>query len=341
MTDLISLLQNHNFDFISTDETIVHESLAEYFNNNALDANNFADLDIPLDIILNRNIVEDLGTLELDISTIRKNNFLEVEQGKYTGNTYKFEINDIADLTISLDLNSNIGNANIALFFDSNNNDELDLNDILNLDESNAIFPNADDDFITYERAEVGTYFTSVVYINEEDDSSLDYQLNLSAQAGQLAKGLTVYRFYNSSLGSHFYTVDEVERDYVNNNLDNYAFEGESYVTVDEITGSSSSSSSSPEAVYRFFNRSTGVHLYTASEHERDNIINNLPDFSYEDVKFHAYATEELGTVPVYRFYEPNIGVHFYTPNEGEKMYIEENLFNYNYEGIAYYVFQN
>ena len=141
----------------------------------------------------------------------------------------------------------------------------------------------------------------------------------------------TVYRFYDSSAGAHFYTVDEVEKEYVNENLDNYTFEGESYSVVDPITGGGT------EEVYRFFNPTTGVHLYTTSENERDVVRDTLDNFTYEGVKFYAHETEVAGSMPVYRFYEASLGVHFYTPNELEKDSVMENLDNYTYEGIAYY----
>ena len=79
--------------------------------------------------------------------------------------------------------------------------------------------------------------------------------------------------------------------------------------------------------------------MYTTDEGERDYIVNNLANFTYEDVKFYAYETFIEETIPVYRFYEPSIGVHFYTPNENEKTFVDENLANYTYEGIAYYAF--
>ena len=141
----------------------------------------------------------------------------------------------------------------------------------------------------------------------------------------------TVYRFYDGSKGAHFYTVDEVEKEYVQEQLKNYTYEGESYNTVDPITGSEM------EQVYRFFNPTTGVHLYTTSEVERDSVRENLDNFTYEGVKFYAHETETEGSVPVYRFYEPTLGVHFYTPDKGEMESVMENLDNYNYEGIAYY----
>ncbi len=152
-----------------------------------------------------------------------------------------------------------------------------------------------------------------------------------SKRKNALVESLTIHRFYDPASGGHLYTGDEVEKDYVDKNLNNYTYEGESYLSVAQDLQA--------EEVYRFFNSQTGVHLYSTSEVEKDSIIENLDNFSYEGVKFYAYETQIDDSVPVYRFYEPSIGVHFYTPNEAEKIFIEENLSNYTYEGIAYYVF--
>ena len=40
---------------------------------------------------------------------------------------------------------------------------------------------------------------------------------------------------------------------------------------------------------YRFFNTHTGAHLYTISETERDYILNELPHYNYEGIKFYVY----------------------------------------------------
>lgn len=141
----------------------------------------------------------------------------------------------------------------------------------------------------------------------------------------------TVFRFFDPTAGGHFYTVDETERNFVQENLDNYLFEGETYETIDPINGAGA------EEVYRFFNPATGVHLYSTSEVERDYIIENLDNFSYEGVKFYAFDSEVEGSMPIFRFYEPTLGVHFYTPSEVERDFVLENLDNYNFEGIAYY----
>ncbi len=178
---------------------------------------------------------------------------------------------------------------------------------------------------------------TGILSLDDLDIAQLSAGLNIREEDIEVADNNSdtdgesiVYRFLDPSVGVHFYTADEVERDEIQNNLPNYEFEGESYRTVDATTGAA-------QEVYRFFNPSTGVHLYTTDETERDSIIDNLADFEFEGVKFYAYETEVEGSIPVYRFYEPTLGVHFYTPNEAEKNAVQANLANYNFEGIAYY----
>ena len=151
----------------------------------------------------------------------------------------------------------------------------------------------------------------------------------------------TVYRFFDPGTGGHLYTSDENEKNFVQQNLENYVYEGETYETVDPLATSETITGTEtevePEEVYRFFNPSKGVHLYTTNEVERDSIIENLDNFVYEGVKFYAYETEVDDSMPIYRFYEPTLGVHFYTPSEVERDSVIENLDNYNFEGVAYY----
>ncbi len=156
-------------------------------------------------------------------------------------------------------------------------------------------------------------------------------QLESAAEDGEV----TVFRFFDPNVGSHLYTSSEAESNSIQENLSNYSFEGPSYKALDPLTGEESDNISN---VYRFFNPSTGAHLYTASEVERDNIIETLDNFNFEGEQFAVYNTD-LGeeTIPIHRFYNPTLGVHFYTPNEAERENVEANLPNYNYEGIAYY----
>lgn len=144
-------------------------------------------------------------------------------------------------------------------------------------------------------------------------------------------RGTTVFRFFDSVAGVHFYTANEAERDFVEDNLDNYEQENPSYASVNPENLDNAAE------IYRFFNSTTGGHFYTANETERDFVIDNLDDFVFEDLAFSAFETNIDDTIPVYRFFETTTGVHFYTANETERTFVAENLSNYNFEGIAYY----
>jgi len=89
--------------------------------------------------------------------------------------------------------------------------------------------------------------------------------------------------------------------------------------------------------VYRFFNNVRGGHLYTISEAERDYIMENLPQWQYEGIKFNVYDELVSGTTAVYRFFNTNTGIHFYTISEAERDNVMQ-LPQYNCEGIKFYV---
>ena len=96
--------------------------------------------------------------------------------------------------------------------------------------------------------------------------------------------------------------------------------------------------------VYRFFRTDVGVHFYTASDLERDSILNNLPNYSYEGESYTSAsetADPLTGARPVYRFFNNDTGAHLYTMSEAERDSIAGNLPNYAYEGIAYYGYQS
>lgn len=147
-----------------------------------------------------------------------------------------------------------------------------------------------------------------------------------------------VHRFFIPSVGAHFYTASEVERDAVIENLPNYVYEGISYQAapnpgVDDFNGA--------KPVYRFFNRVTGIHLYTISEVERDFVQENLSNYTFENVAYYAYETPLENTTELYRFYQSASDFHFYTPSVAERDFILENLPQYQLEGnegVAYYV---
>ncbi|MDJ0568634.1 MAG: peroxidase family protein [Pleurocapsa sp. MO_192.B19] len=191
------------------------------------------------------------------------------------------------------------------------------------------------------------TDLTITDYFNDEKEAGLgaiEQVGNLTgqeivdyAQSSPISNGSTVYRFFNPSVGVHFYTASAGERDSVRENLSNYEYEGESYVGAphdeDLFTGA--------KPVYRFFNTNTGVHLYTIAEAERDAIIENLPNYTFEGVAYYGYETEQEGNQALYRFYNPVIDAHFYTPSAAERDAVLENLPDYQLEsngGVAFYI---
>ena len=96
--------------------------------------------------------------------------------------------------------------------------------------------------------------------------------------------------------------------------------------------------------IHRFFRPDLGVHFYTASQLERDLIINNLSDYTYEGASYIA-AAETADPItqakPVYRFFNTHTGAHLYTISEVERDSIDNNLSNYTYEGVAYYGYES
>ncbi|MCC0178961.1 VWD domain-containing protein [Waterburya agarophytonicola K14] len=176
-----------------------------------------------------------------------------------------------------------------------------------------------------------------IIIAEEETVSNLDFG-NVRADGGDIT-GVPVYRFLRTDTQTQFYTTSEVERDVVLETLPQYQLEGISFVGVpdpgeaDPITGTS--------PVYRFFNTSTGVHLYTISEIERDAIQENLPNYNFEGTSYYGYNTQAEGTIPLYRFYNPALDAHFYTPTAAERDFFLESP-DFQPEsgdsGIAFYV---
>ena len=90
-----------------------------------------------------------------------------------------------------------------------------------------------------------------------------------------------VYRFFNSQLGSHFFTASEIEKSHVES-LDNFIFEGTGFraFNID---------SSATVPIYRFFNKVSGGHFFTAHENEKD-VVMEIPQFNFEGEAFYAFA---------------------------------------------------
>jgi parallel beta-helix repeat protein len=91
--------------------------------------------------------------------------------------------------------------------------------------------------------------------------------------------------------------------------------------------------------VFRF-GSPRGLHFYTASEEERDAVIENYEGvWTYEGIAYYVYTAPGTGRTPVYRFRDESLGIHFYTASEEEKDNTIENYpERWIFEGVAYYV---
>ena len=140
-----------------------------------------------------------------------------------------------------------------------------------------------------------------------------------------------VYRFFNMKGGVHFYTASDAEFINTYENLaGTFKYDGVAYYVGLENT-------ENQVPLYRFFNRNTGVHFYTASEAEKNNVIATRADtYTFEGM---AYGVRIDGVgIPVYRFYVPSRDAHFYTAATGE-IFNTSGLSNYyHYEGIGFWV---
>ncbi len=100
--------------------------------------------------------------------------------------------------------------------------------------------------------------------------------------------------------------------------------------------------SSALVAVYQFWSVATGNHFYTASEAEREKLINSYASvWTPTGIAFYAYArAAEPNVLPVYRFWSPASGDHFYTISETEKdKLLKQNPPLWTFEGTAFYAY--
>jgi hypothetical protein len=144
---------------------------------------------------------------------------------------------------------------------------------------------------------------------------------------------MPVYRFYRPSTGTHFYTADPAEMARVRDTMaSTFTLEGVGYTI-----NTSNPANSVP--LYRFFNRRTGTHLYTADPVEKANIQTRLSStYSLDGV---AYKVSTTSGTPVVRFYSPSKGVHFYSSDPNEIANVRTKLGAiWLYEGPAYRVAQ-
>ena len=147
-----------------------------------------------------------------------------------------------------------------------------------------------------------------------------------------------VWRFYCPGSASHFFTINEDEKnDLISNSSDIWNYEGVAYYAYARGTQPSGTL-----PLYRFFSYGAKSHFFTRNETERRNLIRNYSHiWRDEGIAFYIASGTSSGASGVYRFYSDRLRHHFFTINPNEANNLRTNpsaraIWNH-YEGIGFY----
>ena len=143
--------------------------------------------------------------------------------------------------------------------------------------------------------------------------------------------GVQVFRFFDTSNGTHFYTASASERDMAIASRRDLTFEG--------VGLNADTPATDPNAapVFRFFDTGTGSHFYTASADEKTGLQSSRPDLAFEGIAFYENLSNQSNDTAVYRFFDTRNGTHFYTPNQNEFASVIATRGDLINEGLAFY----
>jgi len=148
---------------------------------------------------------------------------------------------------------------------------------------------------------------------------------------------LPVWRFYNKSYTSYFYTIDHAEKMNLINTAPSWL-----YQTAAFNTRTSQTAGSMP--LYRFWSKTKKTHYYTASRSERDALIKNYDDsvWKYEKVAYYVApfvnSACPSGTGPVFRFWSSRYQTYYYTKSAIERKKLISNYADdvWKYQGTSF-----
>ena len=157
--------------------------------------------------------------------------------------------------------------------------------------------------------------------------------INITTNSGGLAQPTdqyqegVVYRLFNTSSGQHLFSSNRNEIDTLTGEQQ-WINEGASYRLP----------TSGSQDVYRFLVLSENRRFYTASNGERDNIINAMSNYIYEGVAFAVYSpqTPPSNATAVSRFLNLETGRHVFSSSQIEKEILGSSS-EWRNEGIAWY----
>jgi hypothetical protein len=143
-----------------------------------------------------------------------------------------------------------------------------------------------------------------------------------------------VYRFYNFTNNTHFFTNSLDEANHVIATWpDVFRYEGIAYYT---------NPLNNTQPLYRFYNNVSKSHFYTASLEEANYVVANYSNvFTYDGQTYSVSPVPVPNSTPVYRFYNLRNGSHFYTASAEEAdIVIATWPTVYRYEGPAFWIGQ-
>ena len=252
----------------------------------------------------------------------------------------------------AIDLNSDTL-PDLVLSITSNNYQKAYLQFLIN--DGNGQFHDETEIRLSNQADQIGYWITRVSIVDLNGDGATDF---ITEPNGQLAnRKAKIYQNDGTGQFSERYLLDDLPFGrgdvFAQNAID---FNGDGLLDIAVTVPDSDANRIFPQSnativllnetpaipetvengVYRFFNTQTGTHFYSASEIERDSIINNLDNFNFESAAFKA-ATETNGpTASVFRFFNTETGTHFFTQSTVERDSVIENLPSFNLEGEAY-----
>lgn len=178
---------------------------------------------------------------------------------------------------------------------------------------------------ISYTASSAGLYYVNVhePVSGEQGTASLAWKV-LSP----------VYRFYNFTNNTHFFTPSTEERDAVIAKWPNvFTYEGIAYYL---------NPANNTQPLYRFYNRVSRSHFYTPSAQEAATVIARYSNvYSLDGLTYAVNPGPVTGSAPIYRFYNVRNGSHFYTASPQERDTVIANWPSiYHFEGITFWIGQ-
>ncbi len=187
---------------------------------------------------------------------------------------------------------------------------------------------------ITYGAPSSGYYYVDIYELAGIIEDSADDTHDFGEVVLSWKVSSPVYRFYNFTNNTHFFTPSLDEANMVLATWSNvFRYEGVAYYT---------NPANNTQPLYRFYNRVSKSHFYTASLDEANTILLRYSNtFTLDGQTYAVNPAPVPNSTPVYRFFNLRNGSHFYTASAEEAdMVIATWPSVYRFEGAAFWIGQ-